>query len=346
MSLWRMFTRRRIIATTVAGLSTCIGYGIILSNTPPRQINPQDIIQDGGKYITTTDNRIVEYFVCGSTQQDASVIIDIAGGLSTGKLHTKHPRLSKFYTQNNIKSISITLPGWGYSSLNPNRKYVDWPRTDLEPILLAENVDKFAVSGVSLGAPHAMAAAYHFGPKNRIYSLGVRVPFLSMDISKEYGLPAGQPSLPSDVIFNKTWYSWFIHLSFNLFSKMISKPSILQYMIFPSKLSTEYPILTELITEDIIRGQSHSSYHGIMQCMAYDTILDWGFDVKSIKNIPKVTVWYASDDDDCPPSHGKWLAEWFSERKDVDLNVKVFDGYGHVGGALIDYVEYAKTLLI
>ena len=52
----------------------------------------------------------------------------------------------------------------------------------------------------------------------------------------------------------------------------------------------------------------------------------------------RVVVWYAADDEDCPPSHGKWLAEYFGAR------TRVFEGYGHLGGALIDHPEFLREL--
>ncbi len=42
--------------------------------------------------------------------------------------------------------------------------------------------------------------------------------------------------------------------------------------------------------------------------------------------------------DEIPPSHGKWLAEHFGAR------TRVFDGYGHIGGAFIDHAGFLREL--
>mmetsp|Transcript_37811 Transcript_37811/g.55783 ORF Transcript_37811/g.55783 Transcript_37811/m.55783 type:complete len:100 (+) Transcript_37811:795-1094(+) len=60
-------------------------------------------------------------------------------------------------------------------------------------------------------------------------------------------------------------------------------------------------------------------------------------DVRDIKknktNIP-VIVWYAEDDEDCPPSHGVWLVEEFGGKS------RLFSGLGHVGAVFVDHVKF------
>ena len=61
-------------------------------------------------------------------------------------------------------------------------------------------------------------------------------------------------------------------------------------------------------------------------------------DPRTIK-VSKVVVWYSADDDDCPPAHGKWLADFFNAK------TRVLEGYGHVGGCIVDQVEFLMELL-
>eukprot|EP01084_Bolivina_argentea_P081641 147817_1 len=327
------------VTVTITALT--IAYGIYLKHTPPPKINPKDIpTNNGRKYIITSDKHIVEYYVYGSSNPNAKVILEIAGGASVAKFFPDYPGLNDLYKKLNIKAIAITLPGWGYSSLNPARKYVNYPKTDIQPILSAENVTgKFAVYGISLGAPHAMSIAYYYG-SDRVPIIGVRVPFLDMKISKEYKLPKGQPSFPTAAVCGKgVWYSWAIHLLMYILTKMLSSKWCIK-LFMPNKLVKEYPVVTDATLNNL---QEHSvvyGYHGIMQCMAYDTICEWGFDVRDI-DVKKWIIWYAKDDDDCPPSHGKWLAEYFADK----ASVRVLDGYGHVGGAVVDHLTFVERLI-
>jgi hypothetical protein len=55
----------------------------------PDPIDPEKILADGGKYITLPDNRILEYFVYGSTHPDATVLVQIAGSFGTGQIFLK-----------------------------------------------------------------------------------------------------------------------------------------------------------------------------------------------------------------------------------------------------------------
>ena len=162
------------VLTSAAISTTAFLFGVYLEHRPPPTVNPKDIPPHRWrKHVVTSDGRTVEYCVYGSTKSDANVLIEIAGGLGLASFYPQYPGLDDLYKALNVKGIAVTLPGWGYSSLHPGRKYVDFPKTDIDPILSAENVDgAFAVSGASLGAPHAMAVAHHFGA-DRVSALGL-----------------------------------------------------------------------------------------------------------------------------------------------------------------------------
>ena len=83
------------------------------------------------------------------------------------------------------------------------------------------------------------------------------------------------------------------------------------------------------------------SVNTILYMMAKDVALDLaGFDPRNIElSGDRVVVWYAADDEDCPPSHGEWLANRFRAK------TRVYDGYGHAGGALIDQDQFIEELM-
>ena len=113
----------------------------------------------------------------------------------------------------NVKSIAISPPGSGFTTMEFDRKIANWPATDVDPVLEKEGVGKFAVEGSSLGSPHALAVVHHYGPE-RVTTLAINIPFLPRPVSDELGLKIGQPETPSDTPF--------MHF---LVKTMMSKPS-------------------------------------------------------------------------------------------------------------------------
>jgi hypothetical protein len=86
----------------------CACFGAI-----PGPIDPQKITTDGGKYVILPDSRVLEYFVYGSTDDDATVLVQISGSFGTGRIFLEGD-IQKTCRDLNIKGISITVPGHGY----------------------------------------------------------------------------------------------------------------------------------------------------------------------------------------------------------------------------------------
>ncbi|GIQ87094.1 hypothetical protein KIPB_009064, partial [Kipferlia bialata] len=61
----------------------------------------------------------------------------------------------------------------------------------------------------------------------------------------------------------------------------------------------------------------------------------------NIPNVGNTVVWYAADDKDCPPSHGKWLAEQCLSAGPS----RVLEGYGHMGGDMLDMPQFWQEML-
>ena len=78
---------------------------------------------------------------------------------------------------------------------------------------------------------------------------------------------------------------------------------------------------------------------GWLYMCATDTLLEHKFDVRDIKSSTPVVVWYADDDEDCPPSHGAWLVQEFGAKS------RVFSGLGHVGAAFVNHIKFLEEVL-
>lgn len=310
-------------------------------------IDTADITAKGCRWVRTEDGRIVEYSVTGSTRADAHTLV-------AGYFATTHelPSWLAAYEDLNVRMINVSLPGLGLSSLHPGRRVADWPRTDLDPILAAEGVQDFTVYGISYGTIHAMAVAQHYGP-DRVRAMGLRVPYFGLPLSEEFGLPDGQPRFPvTEEVERNTLevQRWRFGLGQALGLPGEPAPADLEY---PEELKAlqgtaeaaagSFAAVTRDYPEEAeaLGRNTTFSVDAMLYMMARDVALDLpGLDPRNVElSGDRVVVWYAADDEDCPPSHGEWLAKHFGAR------TRVFDGYGHVGGAMIDHGGFIRELM-
>ena len=71
-----------------------------------------------------------------------------------------------------VQVVALNRPGYGYSSFQPRRTLLDWPRDVVEAADLLE-LGEFAVLGVSGGSPYALACA--LAVPDRVSQLGIAV---------------------------------------------------------------------------------------------------------------------------------------------------------------------------
>ena len=196
-----------------------------------------------------------------------------------------------------------------------------------------------------------MAVAQHPGP-DRVRTMGLRVPYFGLPLSAELGLPDGQPRLPvteevqRNTLEARRWRIGFGRSmglpvdergqnldapeAFQALQEAMAEPGARSF----AAMSRDYPEELRAMTGSTIPLES------LTYMMARDVALDLpGLDPRNVTlSGDRVVVWYAPDDEDCPPSHGKWLAEHFGAR------TRVFEGYGHLGGALIDHPGFLREL--
>jgi pimeloyl-ACP methyl ester carboxylesterase len=261
------------------------------------------------------------------------------------------PGMDKELKALNIKSICISTPGSGFSTMHHDRKIGNWPETDVDPVLKKEAIGQFALEGSSLGAPHALAVMNHFGPE-RVTVLGINVPYLPKPVSDELKLPIGQQN-PSDGNGDKWWTPFY----FVLIKALVGKPSKTVFTpasgfmmgltkIFApdnavqlegiSRAVRANPEIAAALGAELDRGVANSTRSSYIDTHA-KILLEWGFDPRDIRLPGKVVVQYGEDDSDCPPSHGEFYTHFFKER--CEKEGKIFRGMtirgtGHIGGLL------------
>lgn len=313
--------------------------------TPPQTVDYTVITDAGGKYIRTADDRVVEYSVHGNTTEDNDTVTVLVSAYVADCL--VDTRIFDYGA--NIKAITVSIPGLGHSSLHPGHQISQWPTTDLTPILENENITgSFAVWGMSLGALYAIAIAQHFG--DRIKALGLRVPYLPLPISQEAGLDDGQPTFPTTSEIEQNTFTVKVYRVFvNMLGCVIEPGPLTHFCMKKGLLGSgmrdlgrfleDYPAEAKYLQ----KFMKHFGPESMLYAMAKDVALDCpGLDPRRII-LPanKIVVWYASDDADCPPSHGKWLIDHVFP----GCRSRALTGYGHYSGAFLETTSFFDELI-
>lgn len=268
--------------------------------------------KQGAKYVTaaTTDHRTIEYFVWGSEQIDAKVVVLCHGSNTTGKHFNQFLYPTAILKLLNVKAISPSYPGHGGSDAQPFRNLQDWPKTDLEPILVQERVDQFLVQGTSYGTAHAMAVASYFDA-NRCTALGLNVPYLPENICREFGFRTDADYVLSQNSLQKSFVLLPLLSMLSLGYKHLAKAA----GAYPEGRLAKFqnPSLLAALDKDCRRSFLRGPIGQVYEMFNSTTTQRWP-DPRLIRT-RNVAVWYADDDSLCPPAHGKWLADIFSAKE-------------------------------
>lgn len=296
----------------------------------PGPIDAANITRDGGKYIQHADGRVVEYFVYGAADGDR-VMLQINGSMGTGWLPANTELNVAKLKELNVKGVSITIPGYGYTSLFPKGyRLGDWPKMDVEPVLAAEGLagKPLAVEGTSYGAGIALAVAAHFG--ERVSHLHLHVPYINSELRKELGFPL---KIGDDGFFDKD-FAWADSCACDaccLYGALGCVYNCCGVAALhddeTKKMEAAAPGSTAAIDRDLMRGaRNGANLHGLVHnCVGELISKNWGFDTRKIavQNM-KVMVSYNMNDSQTgsremlPENpHGKWLAEHFTSTATV-----------------------------
>ena len=146
----------------------------------PGPVDVRKILDAGGRWVQLTDGRIVEYYVYGSQSADAKILVQCSGSFMSGWVNANMPLVDAKLKELNIKGISISYPGFGYTTMIGSGYQIgQWPELDVEAVFAKEGLSgSFMVEGTSYGSAFAMAMATYFG--ERVSTLHLHVPYIPM----------------------------------------------------------------------------------------------------------------------------------------------------------------------
>jgi hypothetical protein len=240
--------------------------------------------------------------------------------------------------------------------------------TDILPILKMENVNEFLVTGISFGTFHVMAIASTFASSKvndkhddflpKYIGMGLRAPYLGSDSCIRLDLDNHLNMSFTSKSTNTTFVDHMIASAFlytqEKSSSAFDEPGFLLKTLIrclnPGALENlkhvknDYSDLMERTTIGMDRSVIDSIFCYMYDCGS-ETLLDHVFDVDSIQKDLPVVIWYAKDDEDCPPTNGEYLSSGKKIVKCTESSTCVFEGYRHVGCAFIDHPQFLEDLV-
>jgi len=296
---------------------------------PPADITVENIKKNGNanvRWIQKQDGRIIEYYVYGSEEKDARVLIQLNGSMGSAKFFSEMPSMTSILKEKNVKAISVNIAGHGFTSGDPMRRMGDWAKCDVEPVLQAEGIPNNAplmVEGSSFGTSHAQSVMHFY--QDRVTHVSLHVPAIAFEFSKELGLKDISEGLTGTGEYATTCFlkpcNCCSPIVFCCCS--VCMPMSLGGADGLKKLKGYEEIgfeASEIMKHHSMAHSFANGLHGIV----YNSLLgqlyrNWGFhpfnDIK-VENVEKmkIMVSYGEKDPSSPESHGEYMANYYSEK--------------------------------
>ena len=215
----------------------------------------------------------------------------------------------------NARIIALDRPGYGGSTHQPGRTFLNWP-ADVAEAMDMLGVGDFSILGVSGGAPFAMACASKLGL--RVSRLGIAVGI---------GPPAATGIEKSLIFRTAPRLHLIARIQFALFAKGLERGQ--DERIFRQTIenlgAADVPVLERPETKDWFIRMLRETFKQGGRAAALEAGLyveEWGFEPTDIET--ETHLWYGGRDETVPPSVGEWLAE-----RIPNSTLEIWQDHGH-----------------
>ena len=213
--------------------------------------------------------------------------------------------LSAQAAQANIRLISLDRPGYGRSSFQERRSFLDWPH-DLVALTEHLGIDRFAVVGISGGAPYALACAYQI--PDRLLSCGIVSGIGPLTLGT-----AGMSQQNRLVLFLAHRSPWLLTplikgTARSLHDEERARKAVTKAMRHMVKPDREAILAHGVI--DQLAASARETYHQGVQGAVYEGRLygrDWGFKLEDIAFQP-LPLWHGTSDTNVPIGMARGMA--------------------------------------
>jgi pimeloyl-ACP methyl ester carboxylesterase len=283
---------------------------------------------------TTADGRTLAFCQWGDPK--GAPVFSLHG--TPGSRLTRHPD-DEVYRRAGVRLITYDRAGYGLSTRLPGRTIAD-VAPDVAAVADALGIERFAVTGGSGGAPHALACGALLRDRvTRCASIVGPAPYGDGGLAREdwvRGMVEGNVheldlSLTGEEALRPELQRETEEMLANLGTDP-DHPMGEGYELSPSDM--------EVVARDDIRGMLDKSLRvgcgeGVDGFVDDDLAMmasPWGFDVATITR--PVAVWYGVNDTLVPAGHGEWLARTLPQPTVVRLDGGHFAIYDRLGELL------------
>jgi pimeloyl-ACP methyl ester carboxylesterase len=207
--------------------------------------------------------------------------------------------------QAHVRVISLDRPGFGRSSFQDHRSFLDWP-TDLLALMERLRVDRFAIVGVSGGAPYALACAYRI--PERLISCGVVSGIGPLKLGT-----AGMSRQNRLVLFLAHRAPWLLRPLLNVNARAFrdeqhaskAMPKAMKSMLKPDREALVASGLVDSFAADISETYRQGTQGAVYEGQLYGR--DWGFKLENIAFQP-LYLWHGDLDTNVPIGMARAIA--------------------------------------
>jgi pimeloyl-ACP methyl ester carboxylesterase len=213
--------------------------------------------------------------------------------------------LSAQAAQAKVRLISLERPGYGRSSFQERRSLLDWP-SDLVALTGRLGIDRFAVMGVSGGAPYALACAYQI--PERLISCGIVSGIGPLQLGT-----AGMSRQNRLVLFLAHRSPWLLTPLLGATARSFRDNERARKAVTKAMRSMVKPDREALLAHGLVDGLAASAretYHQGVRGAVYEGRLygrDWGFRLEDIAVQP-LYLWHGARDTNVPIGMARGMA--------------------------------------
>lgn len=200
-----------------------------------------------------------------------------------------------------VRVILPERPGIGLSTWREARKLLEWP-TDLAALTASLQLERFALMGLSGGAPYALATV-------RAMPRRVTRTAIVSGIGPLDALDAKTRKSLAYFLAAKRSYWWVRGLTWML-SQGLRQPDKLMAQVMANLPMSDQEVLREPRTRQSFLNLLHESFRQGTRGLAWDATLiarPWGFPLHEIRS--RVDLWHGDADRNAPLAMGGFMAE-------------------------------------
>lgn len=200
--------------------------------------------------------------------------------------------------------ISFDRPGIGFSTPQPKRRIVDWPR-DVEEFVDARGIDQFAAIGWSGGGPYALATAHAL--PDRVTGLGLvasMTPLAGTSFVRHLA-----PDLRRQARIGRA-LPWLVYLRVSGDARAFARdPEAFIAADFAKASASDRAVLDDPVLRGMLIESQQEAYRQGASGVFREALLylsPWGFEPNDVRT--PVRLWHGDEDKTLAISMGRLLA--------------------------------------